>query len=122
MMELEIGGKPYSFRFGIGFVKEITTQAKTLGVDQDTALRYTIAQLLDHNVIALERALMAANKTCTPRLTVSQLDAWIEDESTDIDAAFDAVIDFLSASNCTRRETSDLMQAYQTLKKEQESK
>ncbi len=107
MFELTIEGNVYQFRFGMGFVKEInnTVMVPVDGapsVKQPSGLRYKVAELYDGNVIALADVLDIANKTCNPRITRNVLDAYIEDENTDIDKLFQDVLDFLSNANCTK--------------------
>lgn len=107
MFELTIEENVYQFRFGMGFVKEINNTVMVPmdgapSVKQPAGLRYKIAGLYDGDVIALADVLDIANKTCKPRITRNTLDAYIEDENTDINKLFQDVLDFLSNANCTK--------------------
>lgn len=107
-MELEICGVRYAFRFGMGFLREINRRVtlplgEAKGATQNVGLRYAIAQVMDGDAETLADVLDVANRTETPRLARRDLDAWLEDEGTDIDAVFAAVLDFFRRANCTRR-------------------
>lgn len=108
MFELTIDNKVYGFHFGMGFVKEInrTVEIPMEGapkVTQNAGLRYKIGAVMDGDVEALVEMLDIANKTETPRISRAELEEYIEDEGTDIDQLFEDVLDFLSASNCTKK-------------------
>lgn len=62
-----------------------------------------IAGLLDGDVETLVDVLDAANKGQTPRVTKKQIDSYIDEELEDLDALFNRVIDFLSATNATKK-------------------
>jgi response regulator RpfG family c-di-GMP phosphodiesterase len=49
------------------------------------------------------------------------LDEYIEDPSTDIEALFETVKDFLSKSNCTRRQTAEVVKMAEEGKEIQEA-
>lgn len=113
MFELTINEKVYQFRFGMGFIREInkTMSAPIDGVPgekQNVGLRYKIGCLYDNDVEALVEVLYAANKTENPRVTVKELDAYIEDPDTDIEQLFKDVFDFLRQSNATKKVAADL--------------
>lgn len=108
MFELTINNQVYNFHFGFGFVKEIN---KTItadiegahGAKREMGLQYHVASLFDGNIESLALILDTANKGQDPRLTRETLEAYIEDESTDIDGLFEKVLDFLRRANCTRK-------------------
>jgi hypothetical protein len=113
MFEIEIDGTVYEFNFGMGFLRDINRKVKmpvdgAPKLEKNVGLRMMIADLYDGSVEALCDVLDSANKGNKPRLTQAQLDAYIDDENTDIDELFNTVMDFLSKANCSRK-TMDLM-------------
>ena len=102
-MELLINDKTYKFTFGIAFLRELDKKAEVekngikFGIGLDTAVPF----LFENNPIKLEEILLAANKTETPKVTVSELDSYIENVD-DIEALFDDVINELQESNVTK--------------------
>lgn len=107
-MELTIGDTVYQFCFGMGFLREVNGKVKAnvdgmKGVDKNIGLQYMIAGLLDGDVETLVDVLDAANKGQTPRVTKKQIDSYIDEELEDLDALFNRVIDFLSATNATKK-------------------
>lgn len=108
MFELTINETVYQFKFGLGFMREINKQVRK-PIDgmpdekQDVGLQFAVASLIDEDPIALVDILDVANKTEKPRVTKALLDSYIEDESTDIEALFKEVLDFLSTANATKK-------------------
>ena len=116
MFELTIQEQVYQFKFGIGFVKEINkTVAKPVdgipGEKEEVGLRYSIAKIMDGDVLELIRILVLANKGFDPRITEKVLETYIDDELEDIDTLFNSVMDFLEKANDTRRTTKELLEA-----------
>lgn len=116
MFELTIQEQVYQFKFGIGFVKEINkTVAKPVdgipGEKEEVGLRYSIAKIMDGDVLELIRILVLANKGFEPRITEKVLETYIDDELEDIDTLFNSVMDFLKKANATRRTTKELLEA-----------
>ena len=72
-------------------------------------MQYAFAELLDGNVETLCDVLYIANKSQSPRLTKADIDTYIDDEGTNIDALFDQVIDFLKNTNATKKETQTVL-------------
>ena len=108
MFELTINEKVYGFKFGLAFMREINkkVQQPIEGVKdqkQDVGLRFAVASLMDGDPIELVNVLDLANKTESPRVTRKELDAYIEDENTDIDGLFTEVLDFLRKNNVTKK-------------------
>lgn len=109
MYELNIGGTPYPLKFGIGFLREINKRVQipmdgVPNVKNNVGLRYAVGQLIDGSVEDLLDVIYLANKTENPRVTMPALEAWVDDEDTDIDAAFDDVMGFLRRANATKKE------------------
>jgi hypothetical protein len=116
MFELTIKGKVYNFNFGMGFLREINKTITTpidglKNVDKNIGLRYHIAGIIDGDLEALCIILDTANKGFNPRLSKQDLDAFIDDESTDIDELFVTVLDFLKQANATKKTVADLQEA-----------
>lgn len=108
MLELTINEKVYQFKFGLGFVRDINKRMKKPidgmpGENQDVGLQFAVASLMDENPIELVEILDIANKTERPRVTRAELDAYIEDENTDIEQLFKDVLDFLCKANATKK-------------------
>lgn len=112
MMELQIKGQVYQFKFGFGFMREIdnrqTVKAPN-GTQQNIGFQTAVGGILDGDAQALEDVLLLANKGQEPRLTADVLEEYIEDEETDVDALFDGVIDFLKKSNVSKKKTLNLL-------------
>lgn len=110
-MELTIKDKVYKFVFGIGFVRHIDgkTSINQNGVIFGVGLETLLPKLMSRDVVALSDALFIANKTETPRLTAANIDDYIDDENTDIEALFEMVVDDLKKSNATRLKVNNLL-------------
>lgn len=115
MFELTIKGEVYQFHFGMGFMREINKKVGTYvdglpDVKKNMGLNYYVAGVLDGDVESLIEILNIANKNQSPRVTVAALDAYIDEEDTDIDKLFDDVIDFLSKANATKKVVTTMME------------
>lgn len=124
MFELTINDKIYQFRFGMGFLRDINkslTQAAPDNKDakKNIGLQWKVAGIMDGDLETLSEVLLTANKTETPRLTQKELDAYIEDESTDIDGLFKEVLDFLRNANATKKVVATLEEAVEAEKAKQ---
>lgn len=126
MYELEMNGQMVKFNFGMGFLREIN-KTVTVPVDgmkdmkQNVGLRYTVGRLNDYDVEALVEVLFMANKGCDPRITMDGLDAFINDENTDIDEAFEKTLGFLKKANATKNATLDALNAIEKEKAKREA-
>lgn len=124
MFELTINGNVYGFRFGMGFLREIN---KKVGMPMDgvpdvkknMGLQYAVAGLMDGDMEELVNVLFLANKTENPRVTMPLLDAYIEDETTDIDQLFKDLLDFLENTNATKTTVAFLKKQVEETKKNQ---
>lgn len=115
MYDIEINGTSYPVKFGMNFIREMNQRVTVSmdawgGKEENVGLNYYIAKLMDGDLEALQQILFVANKTETPKLNISILNDWFEDENTDIDEVLKRVTDFLSEANCTKK-------AYRTIKK-----
>ena len=111
-MELEINGKVYRFKFGLGFVRYIDGKSsiEQNGMQFGVGLENLIPNLMSGSVVTLADCLFAANRTENPRATQLIIDNYLEDEETDIDAVFDMVLDELKKSNDTKKKAVDLIE------------
>ena len=116
MFEITIDNQVYQFNFGMGFLREINKAINrpvdgVPGARENVGLRYKIAQVMDGDLETLVEVLDLANKNQTPRVTREILDAYIENESTDIDKLFHDVMDFFGSANATKKETAKILEA-----------
>lgn len=121
MYELTINDVVYQFHFGMGFMREVNKRISTpveglKDVKKNIGLQYLIASIIDGDVEALVDILDAANKGQNPRATRALLDAYIDDENTDIDRLFDEVLDFLRTANATKKVTEAIEKAAEAQK------
>lgn len=114
MYELTINEKVYGFKFGIGFVREINKkvvkEVEGTNAKQELGLQYAVAGLIDEDAVALVDVLELANKTEKPRITRVELDAFIDDEGTDVSAICKDVLDFLSRANASKKVTATVIE------------
>lgn len=117
MMELTINGTVYSFKFGMGFLRDInrTVSKPVDGIENEyknIGLQYKVGGLLDGDTEDLVTVLEFANKGQNPRVTRALLDEYIDDEATDIDELFETVMDFLKRTNATKKTTVGMVEMY----------
>lgn len=115
MFELTIKGQVYQFNFGMGFLREINKKVGTPvdglpDVKKNVGLRYKLAGLFDGDLEDLTEILITANKGMSPRLSVENLDYYIDNECEDVEALFTEVIDFLQMQNATKKTMAELKQ------------
>lgn len=108
MLELTINNQVYGFNFGLGFLKDINGLVAVdvdgvKNVKKNIGLRYKLAQLNEYDTEALAEVLFIANKGQKPRITVNDLEAYIDDEETDIEELFAEVWRFLESANATKK-------------------
>ena len=120
MFELTINGAVYSFKFGMGFMRELNKLVRKpvdgLNIEQNMGLQYYVAGVIDGDLETLVDVLFIANKTENPRVTKALLDAYIEAEDTDIDKLFEDVLDFLRNANATKKTTLSLLKEVEKAK------
>ena len=119
--EIEMNGTMYAFNFGMGFLKAINSRATekvpNSNYSVNVGAKYLMAQVMSDDVEALCDVLMTANKGETPRLTQKELETYIEDETTDIEALFAQVVDFFGKANATKMIYKELKALTETEKK-----
>lgn len=108
MFELVIKDVAYPLNFGMGFVRKLDKSVNIPvdglpGVKKDIGLTYAIMSLMDNDIVMLANVIDIANEGQSPRLTKSAIDAYLEDESTDIEELFDKILGFFKSANCTKR-------------------
>lgn len=107
MFELTINDAVYQFKFGIGFVRDINKRVQKDVEDtnkkQELGLQFAVAGLIDEDPVDLVDILELANKTENPRIPRAKLEAYIEDNNTDISALCAEVLDFLRQNNATKK-------------------
>lgn len=119
--EIEMNGTMYAFNFGMGFLKAINSRATekvpNSNYSVNVGAKYLMAQVMSDDVEALCDVLMTANKGETPRLTQKELETYIEDETTDIEALFAQVVDFFGKANATKMVYKELQSLTEMEKK-----
>ena len=108
MFELVIKDVAYPLNFGMGFVRKLDKSVNIPvdglpGVKKDIGLTYAIMSLMDNDIVMLANVIDIANEGQSPRLTKSAIDAYLEDESTDIEELFNKILGFFKSANCTKR-------------------
>lgn len=108
MFELVIKDVAYPLNFGMGFVRKLDKSVNIPvdglpGVKKDIGLTYAIMSLMDNDIIMLANVIDIANEGQNPRLTKAAIDAYLEDENTNIEELFDKILGFFKSANCTKR-------------------
>lgn len=108
MFELVIKDVAYPLNFGMGFVRKLDKSVNIPvdglpGVKKDIGLTYAIMSLMDNDIVMLANVIDIANEGQNPRLTKPAIDAYMEDENTDIEELFDKILGFFKSANCTKR-------------------
>lgn len=108
MFELVIKDIAYPLNFGMGFVRKLDKSVNIPvdglpGVKKDIGLTYAIMSLLDNDIVMLSNVIDIANEGQNPRLTQAAIDAYLEDEGTDIEELFNKILGFFKSANCTKR-------------------
>lgn len=127
MFELTINEKVYQFKFGMGFLRKLDpTVTKPIedikGKVQNLGVQYAVAGIMDGDVMTLADVLVRANEGFTPRVTLKDVEEYIESEETDIDALFADVLGFLKSANATKKITLTLLEAVEKEKAKSEEK
>ena len=109
----------------MGFLRELNKRVSTPvdnlpDVKKNIGLQYVIAGVIDGDLEDLVDILDCANKGQSPRVTKMLLDAYIDNEDTDIDELFESVIDFLKKTNATKKVTLRLLEEIERQKAKME--
>ena len=118
MFTLDINGKELTLSFGMAFVRDINETVKqpidgAPGVYAKRGLAFAIGSIIDGDVEVLADVLYMAAKHADKKVTRSDIDALLEDENTDIEGLFEQVLDFFEKSNCTAKQTKEMLKAVQ---------
>lgn len=121
MFTLEIKGTEYNFSFGMGFVRDINETVKqpiegAPGVYAKRGLAFAIGSIIDGDIEVLSDVLTIAAKHAGGKLKRADIDAYLEDENTNIEELFKTVLDFFERSNCTAKQTREMLKAVQEAK------
>ena len=115
MFELTIKNTVYQFNFGMGFMKEINKtitkqiEGATKGQVENVGMGFRIAGVVSYDAEALSEVLYYANRGFSPRVTIADIDEYID--TCNIDDLFEKVIDELKKSNVTKKQTAELIEA-----------
>ena len=126
MFELTINEKVYQFNFNIGFRRELDPKVtrKIDGVSgkvEHLGVQFAIAGIMDGDIEEIINVLDAANKGFEPRLTRKEIEAYLDNEDTDLDALCEKLLGFFEKANATKKTIARLqeMAAEQRAKAEQ---
>ena len=107
-MVININGKEYEIRFGIGFVRSLDKKYFTKGVagtEFGVGLETRIPMLLAGDAVVLSELLYEGTCHLKSRPSTKDVDEYI-DSVDDIDAFFDDVLEELKKQNATRKKVT----------------
>ena len=111
-MELTINSKVYNFKAGMGFLRKanklVTKKVDGTKKEKEIGMALLAAGLIDGDIEDLLTVLNLTNEGQDPRVTMAELENYVEDDSTDIDALFENVLDFLSQANVCKKTIANL--------------
>lgn len=127
MRELEMNGQMVQLNFGMGFLRRINATTSVpvdgmQGVRENVGLKYSVGKLINNDVETLVDVIDMANAGCEPRVTKTTIDAFIDDENTNMDEVFEKVLGFLKTSNATQNGTMEAIENVEKAKKLNEAK
>ena len=113
MYDIEVDGTSYPLKFGMAFLRSMDNRVLapiegSAGQTKGIGFRQAVVDLIDSRPDTLVEVIYTANKTEKPKMNKHDLEAYLEDDDTDIDALFEQVLDFLEGSNVTRRATTEV--------------
>jgi len=111
-MELVIDKKTYDFKFGTKFIREIDKHMPVKQDNMEFGIGLTarvLPELNSGNTNTLAKILELANKTEDERVTLDQLDDYIDDVE-DIEALFDQVLKAIADSNAGKLASKNFKQ------------
>ncbi len=122
MFTLSINGKDIDLSFGMGFVRDINETVKqpidgAPGVFAKRGLAFAIGSIIDGDIEALADVLYTAARHAGGKVKRDEIDAILEDENTNIEELFETVLDFFGKSNCTAKQTKEMLKAVQEASK-----
>ena len=114
-MEIKINGKEYELNFGVKFVRlldkkmPITMNVRGMGEQPfGMAMTRIVPGLKTFDTAILSDVLYYALWKAKPRPSQDDVDAFIDDDETDIEKLFADVIDAMSKSNSVKLATKNL--------------
>lgn len=95
MKQIEINGKTYNLHFGISFIREMDKryEVKGSGVSFGMGIQSAVIYLQDFNPVVIADIILSATHTSKASPSLSDIEAWIEEQGDDLEKVFD---DFLS--------------------------
>lgn len=120
-MELEINGKIYKFKFGMGFLRKIQATKQTLAgmTTVPAGFKFAVAGLYDEDPEWLEKILLIANETEDPRITEEEMDEYFD--TADLNKLFKDTKSFLSKANVCKKMYKELMDEFEKEAKKQQA-
>lgn len=113
-MQIKVNGKDVNLNFGVRFIRELDQRAgltlTVQGIKQNfgMALTKVIPALQSYDVAVLAELLYCAAWDNQKRPSLNDIDAFLDDNSTDIDKLFEDVQRELKSSNAARTATKNL--------------
>lgn len=103
-MEITIKEKTYQLNFGIQFLRQLDAEhyVEQQGVRVGMGLNLVMPSLVAGDAVQLAEVLFYATWNNSPRPSQRDIDAFLEDENTDIDKLFHEVFIELQKSNITK--------------------
>ena len=98
---------------------EVLIDVKTLNID--SASFTEIERRANGDVEEIINVLDAGNKGLEPRITRKEIEAFIENEDTDIDALCEKLIGFFERANCTKKTVERLKEMIEEQKAKKEA-
>lgn len=124
-LTIEIDGVMYEFKVTFGFLKKANDRVKKVdksltGINEKAiGFNMLAAGIMDGYIEDLVDILILMNSTCDPKIKRKDLEAFIEDDSTDIEELFQTVIDFLSKKNLTKYTMKKLLERAEAMMNQQ---
>lgn len=96
MKQIEINGKKYDLHFGLDFIREMDKryEVKGNGLTFGMGVQSAVLYLKDFNPVVLADIILSATHTLKTIPSVTDIEAWIEEQGDNLEKTFD---DFLSA-------------------------
>lgn len=100
-MKLNINNREVELHFGVRFVRELDKVAGMTanGVSMGMGLSKTLPALEQGDPVALENALYAATYESVPRVTMNEIDAFLDNSKTDVAKLNNEVFKAVTESN-----------------------
>jgi predicted component of type VI protein secretion system len=108
MFEITINDTVYQLNFGFGFRREIDPRVTQKNNDvqgkvTNLGIQQLIAGVMDGDPEDIVTAIEVGNKGFEPRITRKELEDYLENEDTDLDALIEKLLGFFERANCTKK-------------------